>query len=932
MAIFSLSAASIGRGQGRQAVAASAYRAATRMTDERTGQTWDFRRKGGVIHSELVTPGAVPIWAGDRERLWNEAERAEDKSTRRDTAKVAREFRVALPHELDDADRLEIAREFSRYLVDRYGAAVDFSIHEPGKEGDERNHHAHVMMTTRALGPEGFGAKLRTLDSPKTSSAEMDAIRAEFAGITNRALEAGGFAERVDHRSYERQGSEQEATIHLGVAVTNMERKGEVTEFGDRNRATEARNADRAALQAEARAIEAEIIDLSAERTRRAEEKAERAAVRTFDPARILETITERKSTFTRADLNYALSKEITDARERAAMNDAILARPEVVALRETADGPVSRYTTRAVLDAERDVLSDTAAMAGDSRHGLTSRHQAEALDRHSQLDQEQRAAFAHATGPEGFAVIAGEAGTGKSATIAAIRDAYETDGRRVIGLSWTNSVVEDMRRDGFKDVATVASELFRLERGSETWDRNTVLIVDEAAMLSTKHLAAVAGHAEAAGAKLILVGDDRQLASIERGGMFGALKDDHGAAELHTVHRVADADQRAAFNMMHRGEFGPALEVFEQRGAIHWTRTADEARGELVAKYRADLEADPTKSRFAFAYTNAEVGDLNRDLRAMQRERGVLSPDQRLETKDGPQDFAAGDRIQFTANATSRAEKAAGFVNGAVGTVREIDGQRMTVELDGRKDGKARLVSFVVGESEQAGSRFDAIRHGYAGTIYKGQGKTLDQTYLLHSKHWREASSYVAWTRHRDEAAVFVAKDTTRDLAQLARQMGRVDDRRAASQFHHDQAEQARPADRRESFDRAAQEAAGRAPGPRGGDAPATAAEGPQSAPTPRQLAEAQRKAAIIGRIKNPAKVAAALQRAHRRDAEAGLAGGFSEASRSTTATATPQDARAWAREALADVRRETERDEAARGPERGHRLERFRSRGRTR
>jgi Ti-type conjugative transfer relaxase TraA len=909
------------------------------MTDERTGQTWDFTRKGGVLHSEIVTPQAVPIWAGDRERLWNEAEKAEDKSTRRDIAKVAREFRVALPHEVTDAERLQITREFSRYLVDRYGAAVDFSIHEPGKEGDERNHHAHIMMTTRQLGPEGFGAKLRSLDSPKTSPAEMDAIRATFADIQNRVLETGGHAARVDHKSYERQGSDKEATIHLGVAVTAMERNGELTEFGDKNRDISARNAEREALKAEAKAIAAEIIDIEAERAKRAAERDVAAAVRTFDPVRILDSITANKSTFTRADLNYALSKEITDAKERAAMNDAILARPEVVALREQADGPVTRYTTRAVLDAERDVLADTASMASDTRHGLTSRQQAEALDHHAHLDTEQRAAFAHATGPEGFVMIAGEAGTGKSATMAPIRDAYEAAGHRVVGMSWTNEVVQAMRRDGFAYAETAMSELFRLEQGWTRWGPRTVVMVDEAAMLSTKHLAAVVEKAKDVGAKLILVGDDRQLASIERGGMFGALKEEHGAAELHTVRRVTDADQKAAFNMMHRGEFRPALDIFEQRGAIRWTDTQDAARGELVAKYRADIEADPAKSRFAFAYTNAEVADLNRDIRAMQRERGALGADHRLETKHGPQDFATGDRVQFTANAQTRAEKAAGFVNGAVGTVLEIDGQRMTVELDGGKPGKPRLVAFEV--KPDAGG-FDAIRHGYAGTIYKGQGKTLDQTYLLHSKHWRESSSYVAWTRHRDEAAVFVAKDTAKDLNQLARQMARVEDRRAASQFHSEpvKAQTAeRPADRggdtRQDFAPAATEAARRPQTPTAQQVPSKAPEPAPAAPTASQTAEAQRKAALIGRIKDPAKQAAALWRLHKADAiaiaKAGRPKAEAPAPTRSSGSGTREERRNSAREALAQVRREAAKEREAERPQ-DHQYQRERPRGRTR
>jgi Ti-type conjugative transfer relaxase TraA len=869
MAIYSLSASSIGRGQGRQCVAAAAYRAGEKLVDERTGRAWDFTSKGGVLHSEIATPAAVPIWAGDRERLWNEAERAEDKSTRRDTAKTAREFRIALPNELEHAERVEVTRAFAHYLVDRYGVVVDFSIHTPSREGDQRNFHAHVMMTTRALGPEGYGGKIRVLDSPRTSGPEMEAIRSEWRGIANRALEAGGHAERIDHRSYARRGGDQEPTVHLGVAAMGMERRGETTDVGDKNRDAQARNAERSAVKVQIAAVEAQIIDLAVERAKRSDDRGERSAVRTSDPARILDQITERRSTFTRADLNYVLSKDILDAKARAAMNEAILARPEVVALREKPEGPVSRYTTRGVLEAERDVLTDTKAMASDGRHGLTSRQQAEALDHHAYLDREQRSAFGRATGPEGFAIVAGEAGTGKSATMAAIREAYEGAGRRVVGLSWTNSVVEDMRRDGFGDAATVSSALFRLEHGSEAWDARTVLMVDEAAMLSTKHLAAVTARAREAGAKLILVGDDRQLASIERGGLFGALKETHGGAELHTVRRVSEADQRTAFNMMHRGDFRAALGLFEARGAINWTQTAEEARSALVAKYRTDLEADGSKSRFVFAYTNADVAALNGDLRAMQRARGVLGEDHRFVTKDGVQAFAVGDRVQFTGNATRRPDKIAGFVNGAVGTVQGIEGERMTVELDGRKGGEGRRVSFTIGDNAEAGE-FNALRHGYAGTIYKGQGKTLDQTYLLHSMHWRESSSYVAWTRHREAAAVFVAKDTAADLDQLARQMGRVDERRSASQFHHDPVELVRPSFEARSFDRAATQATARPGEERGDDAHAPASPAFQRDPTVREQAEAQRKAAIIGRSKDPAKVAQALHRAHVRDSAA--------------------------------------------------------------
>lgn len=350
--------------------------------------------------------------------------------------------------------------------------------------------------------------------------------------------------------------------------------------------------------------------------------------------------------------------------------------------------------------------------------------------------------------------------------------------------MAWTNAVVQDMRRDGYREAPTIASELRRLDTGAAQWDKRTVLIVDEAGMLSTKHLAAVTSHARAAGAKLILAGDDKQLASIERGGLFGALKEQHAGAELHEVVRVSDAEQKRAFNLMHKGEFLPALAIFTRQGAIRWTGKEEEAFSGLVEQWGRDVEADPAKTRFVFAYTNADVKELNAALRAARKGQGALGADQTLMTADGEMAFAENDRVQFSGTARHRDYREAGLANGNVGTIRAIKGDRVTVALDIKPGAPERTVSFVVGKDHAAGE-FDQLRHGYAGTIYRGQGRTLDATYLYHSHHWRSASSYVALTRHRENVSLFVATETARDLGQLARQMARIDETRSASQFH---------------------------------------------------------------------------------------------------------------------------------------------------
>ncbi|HTV87573.1 MAG TPA: MobQ family relaxase, partial [Stellaceae bacterium] len=251
MAIYSLQVKTISRSAGRSVVAAAAYRAAENIGDDRLGVVWDFTGKSGVLHSQIMTPAGAPEWARDRAELWNAAERAEDKSTRPESAKTGRDVILALPHELDGGERLAAVREFAAALIRRYGVAVDFAVHAPDRHGDGRNFHAHLLMTTRRLGPQGFGAKTRELDDLKTGPREIEAIRLLWERIGNRALEQAGSDSRIDCRSFVDQGLDREATVHLGPIAAGMERKGDRTDLGDRNRAAAARNAERDRLGAD---------------------------------------------------------------------------------------------------------------------------------------------------------------------------------------------------------------------------------------------------------------------------------------------------------------------------------------------------------------------------------------------------------------------------------------------------------------------------------------------------------------------------------------------------------------------------------------------------------------------------------------------------------------------------------------------------------
>jgi Ti-type conjugative transfer relaxase TraA len=507
--------------------------------------------------------------------------------------------------------------------------------------------------------------------------------------------------------------------------------------------------------------------------TRRAEANQLREAIDERNARGVLELMTERRSTFTGQDLERALSKQIRSDLSRAQFAEAVLNHPDAVHLSDQAESHTSRYSTKAIVETEQHVLRAAQGLARNGEHQVGERVLTSVLSENTfdGISREQALAVRHATGANGLALIDGQAGTGKSYILNAIRQSYEAQGCKVIGLAPTNIVAQDMQRDGFAKAGTVHSELFSLNNERTQWDKRTVVMVDEAAMVDSRNMAMLTAHAYASGAKLILIGDDRQLSSIERGGMFGVLKDRYGAAVLAEVRRQQKNDDRRAAELMAEGNFHDALARYDTKGAIHWTRTQPEARAALVAQWAKDNASDPTRSRFVFAYTNADVDQLNRDIRQVRKETGQLEQqDYRFETKHGPADFSSGDRIQFTGT-----HRPGGLYNGQAGTVQLIDGSRFVVRLDGRGD---RSVEFDAGE-------FQDFRHGYAGTIYKGQGRTLDQTYLYHSEHWRSSAGYVALTRHRDKAELFVARNTAPDLKQLARQIARVDERRAAVHFH---------------------------------------------------------------------------------------------------------------------------------------------------
>jgi ATP-dependent exoDNAse (exonuclease V) alpha subunit len=257
----------IGRSRGKQSsrsvVFASAYRAGEKLQFEREGIEADYSTRRGILETGILAPEKAPSWVTDRQTLWNEIETIEK---RRD-AQLARELLIAFPDQLTPDLQRETLTEFlTSQVVDR-GMVADFAIHAPSREGDQRNYHAHVLLTMRSLDDDGFGNKCREWNSPEL----LTSWREEWANTLNRAFERHGVADadgelyQVDHRSYEKQGIEREPGVHLGPAASAMERRGVATEVGDINREVEERNRERELLRRQAEFLHGEQLKLEAE-------------------------------------------------------------------------------------------------------------------------------------------------------------------------------------------------------------------------------------------------------------------------------------------------------------------------------------------------------------------------------------------------------------------------------------------------------------------------------------------------------------------------------------------------------------------------------------------------------------------------------------------------------------------------------------------
>ncbi|MBP1852832.1 Ti-type conjugative transfer relaxase TraA [Rhizobium halophytocola] len=738
MAIAHFSVTLVARGSGRSAVMSAAYRHCAKMAFEREARTVDYSRKAGLGHEEFAVPDDAPAWlrllmgersvAGTSEAFWNRVEAFE----KRVDAQLAKEMTIAVPRELNLQENIALMRDFVATHITAKGMVADWVIHDIAG-----NPHVHLMTTLRPLTDDGFGPKKIALTGADGMPVRNDAGRIVYAlwagggddfnalrdgwfDCQNRHLALAGLDLRVDGRSYESQGIDLLPTLHLGVGTKAIERKANVE--------GQAQSLDRLREQAALRAANARRIEAK--------------------PGIVLDLITREKSVFDTHDVASVLHRSVDDPMLFQSLMARILQHPDVLRLEperlELVSGAraPARYTTRSLIRLEARMGAQANWLSRRSSHGVRTAVRDEILARHVQLSDEQRAAIGHVTGPERIAAVIGRAGAGKTTMMKAAKEAWQLAGHRVVGGALAGKAAEGLEREAGIPSRTLSSFEHGWAKGRDLLDEKTVFVLDEAGMVSSRQMAFFVETVVNSGAKLVLIGDPDQLQPIEAGAAFRAIADRIGYRELETIYRQKqDWMRKASLDLAH-GAVSKALDAYREQDRLVGSALKADAVERLIEDW--DRDYDPAIPSLILAHLRRDVRLLNRLARERLVARGVIETGAPFKTADGERAFAAGDQIVFLKN-----EASVGVKNGMLASVVEASPGRILAEL---VDGTHRQVTI-----EQR--FYNAVDHGYATTIHKAQGATVDWVKLLASLSLDRHLTYVAMTRHRQDLRVYYGR-----------------------------------------------------------------------------------------------------------------------------------------------------------------------------
>ena len=628
-------------------------------------------------------------------------------------------------------------------------------VHRTSRAGDPQL-HTHVLAANIVLGADGRWS---------APEARLLYHHARTAGFLYQASLRAGLVEGLGLRFGPlRSGSAEVAGLDPSLLRAFSTRRAEIEEYLFLRGESSRRSAEVAALATrEPKSTPDRALDGAADlRSRwrsqamalgvhpeRAMGERGRPRVVTLGPAEaeriahdILspEGITARESVFERRDVVRALAERLPEGAalcDIEALADRLLGRPEVVELSAIGRGGERLCTTTELLDVEARLLERAEIRARFPGPRVNDEQIRALLAGHALLSGEQRSMIARlATSGASIDIVVGKAGAGKTTALSVAREAFEEVGYQVSGTALSARAAAELEGSAGIESVTLARFLGDAADGNRVLGSHDVLVVDEAGMVGTRDLAKVVDLAHESGAKVILIGDPRQLPEIDAGGAYGNLARRLGAIELSENRRQSQAWEREALDHLRRGEATAALTAYESHGRIHLAPTMAEARAEMVRQWSQARSAGT--HTLMLAATRRDVDALNAAARAERRARGELGDDVQMTEH---RSFALGDEVLCLRNA-----RRLGVLNGTRGVVLARDASGLCIETDAGP----RLVPKKYIEAGH-------LDHGYASTIHKAQGATYGRAFVLASESLSRESGYVAMSRARHGSHLFV-------------------------------------------------------------------------------------------------------------------------------------------------------------------------------
>ena len=661
---------------------------------------------------EKIESGNLPTWAKDAKHFWKSADKNE-----RMNGRVYTELEISLPRELTQEQREELVSQFVEKTLGK-NFTYSYAIHNPLARDGEQNPHVHLMFSERKLDgidrDEAQHFKRYNSKNPELGGAGKDRyfnarnyvseVRVSWANTANDYMESIGLDSRIDHRSYQKIGTEIQSQNFRADYISHDKYliSENINEIRRQNGET--------------------IIE---------------------KPSEVLKVLTSTQSFFTIRELDRFLEAHTDGQEQYLKAREAVLTCPEMavlygkdsVVLSSNELVGIEQSISALIFNANQDSRVQKPRTLVD-KLPLNAVRVAETRT----FNSEQEKAFYTLTSIDRISLLNGSAGTGKSYVLSAVSEAYKESDYQVHGIALQAITAKAIANDCDIPSSTIASFLAKYESGNLEVNNKTVLILDEAGMVGSRDMQKLLMIVERHHAQIKLVGDSYQLNAVMAGSAFNHIQqnlDHKNTASLENIQRQRSSEMKEASQHLSKHNVDQALEIYKALDKVNEYESHELALVKTIQSW----SLDQGESKLMLAHSNRDVNELNAMARSILIKDGKLSAEShKVSTYKGEIDLALGDKIVFKKN-----DKHLNVSNGETAKV-------IGFELDKQQNIKSMMV-----ESDQGGkiSKIDLdsyqhFKHGYANTIHSSQGMTVENAYILASENMNANLTYVALTRHK--------------------------------------------------------------------------------------------------------------------------------------------------------------------------------------